>query len=187
MPFYQDVNIELDRLVNRRTLILGEVNTGKTHYTEQILKAFVEAGFAHQTAVLDLAPRTVDRIGGKMESAVQPPVLYLTDAIVAPRLTAPTNRKAEALARKNAHLIEKLFDRFYTSGRPMLFLNDATLYLQAGSFQTLVQLLQTADTAIINAYYGDTFAASPLTRRERMATERLQVRCDNLIHLSKND
>jgi hypothetical protein len=173
--------------MNDHTLIWGDVGTGKTRYTGKILAAFIAAGFAPQTAVLDLAPAAVGQIGGKMVLAADSPVLYLTDAIVAPRLTAQTNREAEALARQNARLIEKLFDRFYTSGRPILFINDASLYLQAGSFPKLAQLLEVPDTAVVNAYYGSTFAPSPLTRREKAATERLQTVCGKLIHLSKKD
>ena len=170
-----------------RTLISGDVDTGKTRYTAQILARFTAAGFAPQTVVLDLAPAAVGQIGGKMGAAVKPPALYLTDAIVAPRLTAKTNREAESFALQNARLIENLFDQVYDSGRRILFINDVTLYLQAGSFRKLAQLLQVPDTAVINAYYGDSFAPSPLTRREKAATERLQALCDIRIHLPKKD
>ena len=187
MPFPNQLIVETAHFKNRRTLILGEVDCGKTHYTEKVLEAFIAEDLAPQTSVLDLAPQRVGRIGGKMTSADRPPVLYLTEAIVAPRVTAKTDQEAEKLALGNAQRIEKLFARFCDSGRRILFINDASLYLQAGSLQKLALLLQMTDTAVINAYYGDTFAPSPLTRREKAATERLRALCDKHVHLSKKD
>ena len=159
------------------------MNTGKTHYSELVLRAFVAAGFGPRMAVLDLAPQTTGQIGGKMTSAVKSPVLYLTGPIAAPRLTAATHREAERLAAGNARLIETLFDRFVGSGRRILFINDATLYLQTGSFQKLELLLQGTNPLVAPAYYGRSFPPSPLTRNERKATERLQTLFDYVIHL----
>ena len=183
MPIYADLKIELERWVDKRTLILGDVNTGKTHYTEQVLRVFAAAGFGPRIAVLDLAPQTTGQIGGKMTSANKLPVLYLTGPITAPRLTAATHKEAERLAAENAHLIGKLFERFAGSGRRILFINDVTLYLQAGSFRKLELLLQGISTLVVNAYYGTSFPPSPLTRRERETTERLQALFDSVIYL----
>ena len=115
---------------NRRTLILGDVNSGKTRLTAAILDAFAEAGEAGRIALLDLAPDPVATVGGKM-APVHSKVRYLTCPIVPPRLTGRDEKDIAALAAANARRIEVLMDAYLSAPRDVLFVNDATLYLQA--------------------------------------------------------
>ena len=87
------------------------------------------------------------------------------------------------LAEDNSAAIEKLFKKLLRQKRAILFVNDATLYLQAGRFQRFVEVLDTASTQIINAYYGRSFADSDLTRREKNRTEDLMKACDKIIKM----
>ena len=173
----------INHYMNRRTIIVGDVNSGKTSQTLNILKLFLKAGHAKKIAILDLAPGNIQGIGGKMEPPLDEPLLYLTTSILAPRLTGKDKYHTLKLAEKNATAIEKLFAKFYRQKREILFVNDVTLYLQAGDFERCIKILDTTSTHIINAYYGHTFSDSELTRREKNLTEELMKLCDQIIEL----
>jgi hypothetical protein len=173
----------IDHYMNRRTIILGDVNSGKTSQTLNILKLFLKAGHAGKIAILDLAPGSIQGIGGKMEPPMGEPLLYLTTSILAPRLTGKDEYHTLKLAEKNATAIEKLFTKFYRKKREILFVNDATLYFQAGEFERFINILDTTPTYIINAYYGHTFSDSELTQREKNLTEALMKLCDRIIEM----
>jgi len=168
----------------RRTLILGDVNTGKTRLTRSILEAFAAAGEAQEIALLDLAPEPAGDVGGKFPASAAG-VLHLTTAIVPPRLTGTDEAEVARLAAANADRIEALFDSYLKQPRPILFVNDATLYLQAGSLERFAGLLAGAATAVVNAYQGRHFADGPLTRRERRLTDALARRCDRVIRIGE--
>ncbi len=173
----------IDHYMNRRTIIIGDVNSGKTSQTLNILKLFLKAGHAKKIAILDLAPGNIQGIGGKMEPPLDEPLLYLTTSILAPRLTGKDEHHTLKLAEKNATAIEKLFTKFYRQKRELLFVNDVTLYFQAGDFERFTKILDTTSTQIINAYYGHTFSDSELTRCEKNLTEELMKLCDQIIEL----
>ena len=167
---------------NRRTLILGDVNSGKTRLTGAILEAFADAGEAGRIALFDLAPDPVGPVGGKM-APPQAAVLYMTCPIVPPRLTGRDENEITTLAVSNARRIEAMMDRYLAAPREILLVNDATLYLQAGCLTRFVALLESAATAVVNAYAGAHFADGPLSRHERLRTEQLGQLCDRIIRL----
>ena len=169
--------------LNKRTLIVGDVKSGKTARTLEILRGFIQVGYADRIAVMDLAPDAVRGIGGKMTPPAGASLFYLTTAIAAPRLTGSDETDTRRLAIENARAIEALFDTLRRQPREILFVNDASLYLQAGDLKTFLSVLQTASTQIINVYYGSTFPDSALTRREKKLTEELLKLYDNIIHL----
>ena len=173
----------IENYLNRRTLIVGDVNSGKTGRTQKILEHFLKAGYGENIAILDLAPDSVDGVGGRMEPPLDEPVVYLTTSISAPRLTGKNKNHVRQLAEDNSAAIEKLFKKLLRQKRAILFVNDATLYLQAGRFQRFVEVLDTASTQIINAYYGRSFADSDLTRREKNRTEDLMKAFDKIIKM----
>jgi hypothetical protein len=173
----------INHYINRRTIIVGDVNSGKTSQTLNILRLFLKAGHAKKIAILDLAPSNIQGIGGKMEPPLDEPLLYLTTSILAPRLTGKNEYHILTLAEKNAAAIEKLFTKFCRQKREILFVNDVTLYFQAGDFERFVKILDTTSTIVINAYYGHTFSDSELTRREKHLTEALMKLCDQIIEM----
>ena len=85
------------------------------------------------------------------------------------------------LAKENAQNIEKLFIKFQQEKRVVLFVNDATLYLQAGRLDRFIETINIASTQVINAYYGSAFSDSELTRRERKLTKDFMEICDHVI------
>ena len=171
----------IDQYANQMTLIVGDTNSGKTVRTERILKLFLDKGYAGEIAILDLAPDPIRGIGGKMQPSPDHTLLYLTTHIYAPRLMGADENHTEQLARKNAENIEQLFSEFERQNKTILFVNDASIYLQAGDPDRFMTVVRTASTQIINAYYGKTFADSRLTRRERKRIEDLMKQCDRLI------
>ena len=173
----------IDHYMNLRTIIVGDVNVGKTSQTLSILKLFLKAGHAGKIAILDLAPGNIQGIGGKMKPPLGEPLLYLTTSILAPRLTGKNEDHTLKLAEKNATAIEKLFTKFYRQKREILFVNDVTLYFQAGDFERFTKILDITSTHIINAYYGRAFSDSELTRREKKLTEALMKQCDQIIEM----
>jgi len=169
--------------LNRRTLISGEVKSGKTARTLGILQAFIQAGYANRIAVIDMAPDLVGGIGGKLTPPEEASVFYLTTTIAAPRLTGVDEPHVRRLARQNARAIEALFAALRRQPKEILFVNDASLYLQAGNLDTFLSLLGAASTQIINAYFGGTFKDSALTQREKRLTAALMKTCDQIIHV----
>jgi hypothetical protein len=171
----------IDTYLNKLTLIVGDTNSGKTLRTTRILELFIAEGLADEIAVLDLAPDQVQRIGGKMALPPDVPLLYKTAGIFAPRLMGKDENHTERLAEENARTIEGLFSEVRQQEKSILFINDASLYLQAGDPERFTAFLETAETRIVNAYYGKTFADSSLSRRERKRIEDLMKQCDQLI------
>jgi len=169
----------------RRTLIVGDVNSGKTRLTESILAAWTARGRSREIAVLDLAPQTRRGIGGRLALPQEYRGVYRAPAITPPRLAAKTEEEAERLARANASAIDPLLQDPRLLDCPILVINDATLYLQAGDYDPFLQVIRSAATALINAYYGHSFPDFRLSRRERLLTERLIQDCDRIIRLPR--
>jgi hypothetical protein len=174
--------IDVRNFLNKRTVIVGDVNSGKTQYTMHIIQEFLNSGI-RDIAILDLAPEKVREIGGKMIPAEDPEILYMTTDIVAPRLTGTNDDEIQLLARKNKQAIEKLFDTYLQNPRDIICVNDVTLYLHAGSVDRLNQVLSTATTQVLNAYYGTTFRESSLSRREKEQVDVLLKQSDIVIEL----
>ena len=174
---------DIKHYLKRQTLIVGDVNSGKTTRTTTILEQFLHAGYGEQIAVLDLSPDPVRGIGGKLPLDSGTPVLYLTTQITAPRLMGRDAEHTLELAVENARKIEGLFAQLAEQKRDILFVNDATLYLQAGNFDLFLEMLAKSSTRIINAYYGNTFADSELTQRERKLSDTLMEASDQVIHM----
>ncbi|MBW1841642.1 MAG: hypothetical protein JRI75_07585 [Deltaproteobacteria bacterium] len=178
---------KLDPYTGKRTLIIGDVNTGKTARSAGILKLFINKGYAKKIAILDLGTDPVQGIGGKIQPPPGAPLLYLTGIISPPRLMGKNMNHTWHLANENAKTIEKMFVKLRQEKREILFVNDATLYLQAGRLNRFVEILNTASTQVINAYYGNAFIDSELTRREKKLTEGLMRVCDRVIKITGSE
>jgi GTPase SAR1 family protein len=173
----------LSEFWNHRVLILGDVNAGKTRLSAAWLTRLVEAGHGPSTAVLDLAPPLRGRVGGPLPPPQGAGVLYRAAVVVPPRLTAADEAGAERLAQANAAAIEALFADYLRAPRPILLVNDATLYLQAGDLARFLAVLAPSPTCLVNAYYGRSFPEYALSRRERRLTDELAAACDRVVRL----
>ena len=174
-------------LLGKKLLVMGDINAGKTTLCRQWLARLCAQGQGGRIVVLDLAPdippalaqaRGLAGAGGYLLPPPDSDVLDLRTHLHAPRLSSATEAEAEGKAAHSARAIEALFDRFPQpgSGRDVLFVNDVTLYLQAGCASTLIGKIGRADvtTLVVNGYWGQRLGDSALSRREREQTRRLR-------------
>lgn len=167
--------LDFKSLVNKRTLILGDVNSGKTTVTQKALDDFCDSIIPERIVIIDMSPvippelaarKGLSGVGGGLSIDAHPDILLLKTDLAPPRLASDTEEEAEGIAEQNAHKIESLFEKFIASQRDVLFLNDLTLYLQAGSAEQLGQWLEHAETVVANGYQGKTLGQGRLSVRE---------------------
>jgi len=168
----------------RRTLVIGDVNTGKTRLTEKVVARWVAQGRSHEIIVLDLAPKKQETIGGRIHLPGGFQGLVLATAIMPPRLRGRNENETNALANVNADAIETLLQDARLETCSILVINDVTLYLQAGNYEYLWAVIRPVETVLINAYYGNSFPDYRLSRQERRLTDRLIQDCDRVIRLA---
>ncbi len=170
------------KIQNRKTIIVGEVNTGKTAYSVEVLQRFKERGET-EIALIDMAPESIKGIGGKMPKEALRDVKYCSVQVVAPRLIGKTEDEVQSLANHNAKSIEDAFWEYEKEPSKVLFVNDISLYLQAGDLTRLFSVLNSTPTVVMNGYYGYSLGGGNLGKRERQNMEALQRRCDTVIKL----
>ncbi len=169
-------------VLNKRILITGEVNTGKTTAARAILDGLCSLGFSGRIAVIDMAPeipeeiaigRGLKGVGGKLVPEGWDDVIYLAATLHPPRLSSKSEDEALTVASENREKADRLFEEFRSSDRDMLFLNDVSMYLQAGSADKLLRYTVPASTLIANGYYGSKLGAGILSARETAEMDRL--------------
>lgn len=178
--------------LGRRTLILGDVNTGKTTLTQRILDAMCGQGLGPKIVIIDMAPEIPETfirekgltgIGGRLKPLSGSDLNYLRDDLVPPRLSSRSEAEAEEKAVQNARKIEALFWKYHDLQREILFMNDISLYLQAGRATQLVRWMEMAKTVVANGYFGEKLGSGTLSRRERAEMESLQSFFDRVLRL----
>ncbi|RJX35053.1 MAG: hypothetical protein C4525_05025 [Desulfarculus sp.] len=167
-------------LRGQRTLIRGEVNTGKTLLLAQALQGLLAAG-EEDLAVLDLAPPLTRGVGGKMGGPWPRPVRYYTAELAAPRLSGRTPQEVLSLAQDNARRLEHLFAQYLRHPARVLFINDVSMYLQAGELEELERVLEASRTVVVNGYYGRSLGGGELGERERAQMDALARLCQRVI------
>jgi hypothetical protein len=160
-------------LKGHRCLIVGEVNTGKTQLTQDLLCEAESLGEA--ITVIDLGPEVREGVGGRLKTEAD----YHTTHIDAPRLTGKTIKEVISLAEGNKRRIETLFDKITL--KDVLFINDVSLYLQRGAVERIVSLLEAVQTSILNGYFGTSLGEDPFSMEERKKMIELQKQCDRII------
>ena len=176
--------MKIDAFKNKKTLIAGEVNTGKTSLTARILEAFLSEGKT-QIAIIDMAPERVRKAGGKIPVKTSHRVRYYSARIRPPRLSGKSETQVENLARQNASVLSELLDTCMKRPPRVLFINDVSIYLQAGDPASLLRLIDTIPTVVMNGYFGRSLGGGLLSERERQNMKYLQKHCDNVILLKR--
>lgn len=173
----------------RFILIVGEVNSGKTTYTARLLQAYL-LRFSEPVAVVDLAPRLPQKsnhpafhpgIGGRLPVPEFSRVHRFAAELAAPRLQAASLEERWHLAEENAKRIASLFAQVTPSRFSTVFVNDVSLFLQAGSVENLLEWLDRFSTRVVNGYYGVSLGTDVFSARERLGMEQLMRRCDRLV------
>ncbi len=168
----------------RKTLVLGEINSGKTTFTRSLLEAFCVRGLGNLIAVVDMAPEIQPRkpeseevlagVGGKLEPPGGHGVLYLSGRFDPPRLSSKTDDEAMEKARRNRAGIEALLRELDREPRDIVFINDVSMYVQAGSAADLIRRLDAAAAAVVNGYWGVGLGTGKISAHERSEMERLR-------------
>jgi len=169
-------------LTGKKTLILGEVKVGKTLLLKRIVKEFLEAGGEH-CALVDLAPELTRGIGGKMNLLWHPRLTVYSPRIVAPRLTGRDQEEVAQLAEANGRACDRVFGEYLDDPRPCLFINDASLYLQAREVSGLASLLEASPTVVANGYFGRALGGGGFGDNERQRMQEFMALCDRVINL----
>lgn len=174
-------------------MIVGDVCTGKTALTAKILDEAVSLGFGRMITVLDLAPALnlgSAKLGRSLKEFSRSivSVRYVRPSVIhAPRLEGRSSEEVLRLAEENASLIDRFLDELIEKVNPVLFVNDLTLYLQAGEPQRIVDLFERSETVVANAYRGERLhddQGSGLSEREEQALEVVEEKAvDQVIRL----
>ena len=183
-------SISFKQAKGKRVLILGDVGTGKTSLTQRLLREALEEG-ATGITVIDMAPGKIvvndAPIGGYLLDKPDSRVRYLAPKDVkAPRLTAKNPEELIELAEKNRIEIESLLDTFSRNPGNILFVNDASIYLQRGNLNTLWAALLKAKTLVINSYLGERLKSDQgtgISAREKDLVLELVSKMDVVIKL----
>lgn len=171
------------QLEGLRSLIWGEVKTGKTTLTGNLLARLVKDGYT-DLAVMEYAPEMLRGVGGKM--ALPSPADNLrvySPSISPPRLSGGTPEEVEALAQTNCAAIDQALAEYQAAPGSALFINDVSLYLQAREPELLLDALAATPTVVMNGYHGLSLGDDAFSQRERARMERLAKACDLVIEL----
>lgn len=184
--------MDLTVYLNKRTLVLGDVNAGKTTFCRAILEAMLREGLGGRIAVIDFAPEIstaghdlsdLRGVGGKLLANNRQEVVWLSDTFIAPRLSSKSEQEALQKARDNAVKGVALFKRYSELQRDILFINDISIFLQGESARRVMESTVSAKTIVANGYYGEKLGAGALSLRERNEMESLRDHFDNIIML----
>jgi hypothetical protein len=155
------MSISFQNAIGKKVLIIGDVGAGKTKLTMTLLDEALAMGLSQQITIIDLAPATRYigslKVGGQLRefSPHLDAVRYLTpDHVETPRISATSPEELQHLVILNKQRFTPLLQTFLHEPSPILFINDVSLYLQAGALSLMTQVIHAADTCVINGYYG---------------------------------
>lgn len=188
-------DLHFNQIKASRVLIIGDVGAGKTALTARLVEeAALQLG-PDKVTVIDMAPERKRFkgfvIGGGIDIPLKKyPNLHLlkpSEKLHAPRIEERTADRVLQLAVSNAAIIEKLLHQYVHDPTPVLFMNDVSIYLQAGNLNRLTETIILADTFVGNAYSGTVLEddnRSGLSQRERASLDSLKTIMDKVLALN---
>jgi hypothetical protein len=176
--------MKIKNLLHKKTLVVGGIKSGKTHFTCVFVKKILEDG-QQTVVVLDFAPNLFRGVGGKMVLPEHSRLRYLTTRIDAPRLQGKDNVDIRRLAEGNRSRIEDILDLVQANRESILVINDVTLYLQAGACERLAEIMAGFPTVLVNAYYGKDFDKFSISKLEREKVERFMGEFDQVLRMER--
>jgi len=145
-------------LLGKRTLIIGEVDSGKTALTAKILLNLVAMGLGREITVIDMAPKRTLGVGGKITDYIDVKYLkntrYFSVEIVPPRLLSKSEDEALRYAIMNFKKLKPLLDEYIANPTKILIINDLSIYVHAGPFEDVDACIMESETFIANSYFG---------------------------------
>jgi hypothetical protein len=184
-----------EQLIGHRTIITGEVNTGKTTLTGFWGDAVWKCLDAPFVTVLDMAPTMPPKLCGRIRnrgiggfvgfSSFTPDLLF-RGAVHPPRLLGTSPDHILALARENKKRIETWLTAVLARDQvDLLIINDMSIYLQTGKVEKLTDVIHHARTVIANGYQGTTLGADALSQAESQAMDRITRIFQHQVRLTK--
>jgi len=153
------LNLRFKDLIGKKVVITGEVGVGKTKLLAALIdEAALEVGL--RVIVLDLAPEV--RFGSKILGAsvktystrLNQVKYFRPNVVFAPRLQGRNREEVLEMAAKNASSIEPLLVALASDPPDTLFIDDLTIYLQAGKMDLITRLINAVKTFVATAYKG---------------------------------
>lgn len=183
----------LKEFLGKKVLIVGDVGSGKTKLTLELLNEAIQMGFADKITLIDMAPATMEimgrKIGGKMGefSNLVKRVRYLAPSRVeTPRLSAGSAQELLQLVQLNKERIDPVLNEYVRNPTSILFINDVSIYFQSGTAEPILSIIKIADTFIANGYYGRylTFDyGTGVSETERKLMDLLSEKMDAVIRI----
>ena len=186
---------EVNELLSKRTLIVGDVGSGKTRLTMFLIQFLMKLGLSQFISILDFAPDLMilgsKKVGGKLidfnldATAVKN---YYTSTFYAPRLMGKSEEEVLRYASENRFECERLLHAFLSHPTSILIINDITIYYQIGDLGLLNDVLTSVDTFIANGYYGTTIKdkfGNDVSLNESTMTMKLMDLMDVVISLER--
>ncbi len=171
-------------ILDKRILITGDVNTGKTTLSRTLVEGLCLHGLSARIVIVDMAPEIPEEIavtqgikgvGGKLLAAGWAELLYLSATLKPPRLSSKSEQEALFVAEENSAKIDGLLQRVPGTGRDILFINDVSMYLQAGSARALLKWIGTVPTVVANGYFGRKLGTGILSMKEASEMKKLMA------------
>ncbi|MEM2896598.1 MAG: hypothetical protein QW265_05175 [Candidatus Bathyarchaeia archaeon] len=185
--------ISFKDLYDKRTLIVGELGTGKTRLLIKLLAEAIKLGLKDEITIIDMAPKTIvfgeKKVGGSL-SIHSPEVKCLrylrSKGIKAPRLSSKSAEELILSAQENKVAIDRLLEAFTKNPSSILFINDISIYFHSGSIEPILDILKLVNTFIANGYYGKSLSKdfdTGISKKEMESMESLMEKMDITIKL----
>jgi len=175
--------LSFNAIIGKKVLIIGDVGTGKTAITVELLRQALSLGLSGEISVIDFAPSSQRVkglwIGGRLKELIEVPndaKYFAPGRVEAPRCRARNAQELMRLAKLNAQNMTQIIHDYLRDPTPIVFINDVSLLFQAGDLDPVLRVLRSCKTAIINGYYGEALRedlGTGVSQRERELIEKL--------------
>ena len=178
----------LEKVLGKRTLIIGEMGSGKTRLLGQLLDQLIEMGLGEEVTLIEMAPGLITA-GRLLEDYTKNvfKVRYLKPwIIIPPRLMGKNPEEVIRYARFNHLALKPLIEEYLEKPSRILLINDLTIYLHDGDLNDIEKVIKAAETFIATAYEGERLSddkGSGITERERRSLNALKKIVDQVIKL----
>lgn len=183
--------------MGKKVLIVGDVGSGKTISTLNIVNKFIEFDFGSEITILDFAPTFIyysgKRVGGKfIEYSFNQNLVkrYISVNTYPPRILGKCRDEVLMYAKINRRNCEYAIKEFIDNPSNILIINDISIYYHIGDLGLIVDALKLCKTFIGNAYFNgfieDKFSTG-ISVNEREMTKLLMNLMDLTINLNLQD
>ncbi|MHA1804017.1 MAG: hypothetical protein ACTSU4_05725 [Promethearchaeota archaeon] len=192
--------MDFNKCIGTHTLLYGETNTFKTHYTALFIQFLLESKNinAKEITILDFAPKLKVfnniKIGGKIEDFYEKSLscryVPLDHEIIPPRISAKNKVELYKNAYHNYKVTSEALKKYQESPTSFLIMNDISIYLHLGNKKYLANIItKIPDTFFGNTYYGNVIRkpfAKLFSLKERKRIEYLLQIVENVYKTQQN-